>query len=438
MAAEVLASSGLRVVVFEQMPSVGRKFLVAGRGGLNLTHSEPQDEFLRRYEWSASSDGPSLSEAIRDFPPTALRAWSDGLGHETFVGSSGRVFPKGLRANGLLASWLERLDDLGVEIRTRTRFLGWDSERLRFHSDATGEYLFDPAVTVMSLGGASWPNVGSDGSWQQAVREKGVKIASLSASNCGFKLSWSTVFGERFEGSPVKNIAVTAQPGDSRRDLGQISSHGEFMIVNTGVEGGVVYAVGSRLRSQLDDDGTAELLVDLRPDLGLTTIVERLQKRRPKESTSTALKRLVGLDAVKIGLINEVSRQQLPDHGSPAGRASSDPIDGGPAGNSGEATVRAGGPPREPHQLAGLIKALPLTLTGSEGLERAISTAGGIQLSELDQNFMLKAIPATFCAGEMLDWDAPTGGYLLQATFATAVAAANGALAWIEHQRGGT
>ncbi|MGB6057830.1 MAG: TIGR03862 family flavoprotein, partial [Microthrixaceae bacterium] len=360
MAAEVLASSGLKVVVFEQMPSVGRKLLVAGRGGLNLTHSEPLDRFLQRYDWTGSdigsaSAGPSLIDAIGRFPPSDLRDWSAGLGHETFVGSSGRVFPKGLRANGLLASWLERLQGLGVEIRTRTKFLGWDGDRLRFHSDApgrdaTGEYFFVPDVTVMSLGGASWPKVGSDGSWQQTLREKGVKVTELSASNCGFKLPWSKVFRDRFEGSPVKNIAVTARPGESRRDLGEITSHGEFMIVNSGIEGGVVYAVGSRLRSQLADAGTAELLVDLRPDLDLTSIVERLERRRPKESTSTALKRLVGLDAVKIGLINEVTRQATPTRGS---------------------TVQGDGPPREAHQLAGLIKALPLTLTGSEGLDRA-------------------------------------------------------------------
>ncbi|HTO01625.1 MAG TPA: TIGR03862 family flavoprotein [Microthrixaceae bacterium] len=423
IAAEVLAAHGLRVVVFEQMPSVGRKLLVAGRGGLNLTHSEPLEDLLRRYEYSGHEytdrpDQPSISEAIREFPPAALRSWSAGLGHETFVGSSGRVFPKALRANGLLASWLDRLEGLGVEIRTRTRFDGWDlandgtlepadpprqkGSRLRFHSDTAGTYLFDADVTVMSLGGASWPRVGSDGAWQQTLRNRGVKIAELNASNCGFNLSWSKVFRERFEGSPVKNIAVTAKPGTAQAPLGELSAHGEFMVVESGVEGGVIYAVGSRLRDQLSDGDSAELTIDLLPDLELASIIQRLEKRRPKESTSTALKRMLGLEAVKIGLLNEVAL----------------------AGDS-------SGLPRESRELAALIKALPLALTGSEGLERAISSAGGILLTELDQSFMLKAIPSTFCAGEMLDWDAPTGGYLLQATFATGVAAANGALRWL-------
>ncbi len=393
MAAEVLASNGCRVDVVEQMPSVGRKLLLAGRGGLNLTHSEPLEGFMQRY-----GDAPSLLQrSVEQFGPDLLREWCEGLGQPTFVGSSGRVFPESFRANALLSAWVERLERLRVQLRVGHRFVDWsDDDRpgsIRIE-DADGvEHRIDADAVVMSLGGASWPRVGSDGAWVGALRRAGATVHELRASNVGVEVSWSATFASRFAGTPIKNIAVSCA-GESVR--------GELMVTEHGLEGGAAYALSRSIRSELDHLGAAELTVDLRPDLAHDELVARLDRRRPKDSMSTVLTRHGGLAPVAAGLMRESTDNQLPVESRP---------------------------------LAELIRATPVPVSATAPLDRAISSAGGVSFDEVDSRFMLKQRAGTFIAGEMLDWDAPTGGYLLQATFSTAVAAANGALSWMEGPR---
>lgn len=397
MAAEVLAGAGWHVSVHERMPSVGRKFLLAGRGGLNLTHSEPLEQFLDRY----GEARPFLSAALRAFSPDDLRAWCAGLGQESFVGSSGRVFPSGFRATDLLRSWQDRLAEMGVEINLGHEWLGWDADdvtRQRFRvgeapaaeSAARAEELVESAdVCVLCLGGASWPKVGSNGAWVEPLTSRGVAVAPLRAANGGFDVRWTDVFKKRFAGVPVKNVAVSVG--------GSTPVRGELMIVEDGIEGGAVYAVGRDLRAQLDERAGGVLEVDLRPDLTPRQVSERVARRRPKDSLSKVLERSVGLSPVAIGLLREACDNHLPEG---------------------------------PDELAALIAAVPIRIASAQPLDRAISTAGGVRLAELDETYMLRSAPGVFVAGEMLDWDAPTGGYLLQATFSTAVAAARGAIAW--------
>jgi uncharacterized flavoprotein (TIGR03862 family) len=379
MAAEVLATAGVAVTVFERMRSPGRKLLLAGRGGLNLTHAEPLEQLLSRY----GSGRARLESALRAFPPDDLRAWAAGLGEETFVGSSGRVFPQAFRATPLLRSWLARLDALGVDVRVRQEWQGWDGNRLRFADGAV-----DADVTVLALGGASWPRVGSDGGWVDVVRASGVDVRPLRPANCGFDIAWSSVFRERFAGTPLKNAAVS---------FGGVDVRGDTTITSTGIEGGAVYAVSAALRDRIERTGRARLLVDLLPDVPRAELAARIARGRPKDSRSAALRR-AGIAAVAVGLLREASGNELPT---------------------------------DPEDLAALVKAVPLTLVGVAPLARAISTAGGVALEEVDDAFMLRKRPGTFVVGEMLDWEAPTGGYLLQATFSTAVAAARGAVAWL-------
>jgi hypothetical protein len=387
MAAEVLARAGVRVVVFERMPSPGRKLLRAGRGGLNLTHSEPLERLLERY-------GPArerLAPAIEAFDPDALRAWCAGLGLETMVGSSGRVFPVGLRAAPLLRAWLRRLADLGVELRVGQRWEGWtDDSALRF-VDATGAASTVVAdATVLALGGGSWARLGSDGAWVQPVAATGVAVAPLRPANCGFRVAWSVPFRERFAGVPLKNVALSHAGATAR---------GDAVVTATGIEGGAVYALSRSLREALEATGApVTLTVDLRPDQTLADLTERIVRRRPKDSQATALRRGGRFQPVDIGLLREATGNRLPE-------AAAD--------------------------LARLAKAVPLTVTAPEPLDRAISTAGGIVLDEIDRTFMLRKRPGTFVAGEMLDWEAPTGGYLLQGCFSSAVAAADGVLGWL-------
>jgi len=391
MAAEVLATAGAVVTVFEHMPSVGRKLLLAGRGGLNLTHSEPIEQFLTRYSSTGGAPGArAVCDSVRAFDATALRSWCEGLGQTTFVGSSGRVFPSAFRATDLLHAWLERLRRLGVEIRTSHRWLGWsaDGEAVVVQDAEQREHGVVADVVVLSLGGASWPRVGSDGSWQEVVEAAGIRVQPLRPANVGFEVDWSPGFAERFEGVPLKNVGLSA---------GGRSVRGELMVVGDGVEGGGVYALGRELREEHARRDAATLTIDLQPDLTVEQLEARIAKRRPKDSTSTVLRRHVGLSPVAVGVLREATANQVP---------------------------------RESGPLAELVSAVPLQLRAPEGLERAISTAGGIDLDELDEHFMLRRRPGTFVAGEMLDWEAPTGGYLLQATFATAVTAAQGALAW--------
>lgn len=382
IAAESLGRAGVAVTVYDRMPSVGRKFLMAGRGGLNLTHSEDFERFVARY----AEAEPVLRALIERFRPEDLRAWCEGLGQETFIGSSGRVFPKAFKASPLLRTWLSRLDGLGVRFALRHAWQGWNADGSLVFTDAEGRTMaLKPDATILALGGASWPRLGSDGSWTRLLADKGIAIAPLRPANMGFLVPWSDVMRSRFEGEPLKRIALTFEHRTVR---------GEAVITADGIEGGAVYALSAPLRSAIEREGRATLLLDLRPDLSPDALTKRLSAPRKGQSASTYLRKAAGLSPLGVALLRE-SAPQLPT---------------------------------EPEALTCLIKAVPLMLTGTKSLDKAISTAGGIALAEVDEHLMLRRMPGVFVAGEMLDWEAPTGGYLLQATFATGLAAAQGVL----------
>lgn len=383
MAAERLATAGLRVVVHERMPSVARKFLMAGRGGLNLTHSEPMGRFLPRYGAAQAT----AADWISAFTPVDLIAWVEGLGQPTFVGSSGRVFPRAMKASPLLRAWLARLEELGVEVRTRSRWIGRRDGDWVFDTPQ-GECVERPRAVVLALGGASWPRLGSDGAWVDELEAMGAALSPFRPANAGFDVAWSQLFKERFAGRPLKGIALTHEGRTVR---------GEAMIAAYGIEGGAIYALSADLRRALERDGRAELRLDLKPDLTTARLNERLARPRGRDSLSNHLRKAAGLDATAVALLRE-----------------------------------AGPLPETTQALAERIKAASLTLTGMQGLERAISSAGGVRLDALDERLMLKAAPGVFVAGEMLDWEAPTGGYLLQASFASGVAAARGVRDWLD------
>jgi uncharacterized flavoprotein (TIGR03862 family) len=387
MAAEVLSAGGAAVTIYERMPTPGRKFLLAGRGGLNLTHGEPLVRFLGRYGTAA----PHLKPAIEAFPPDALRAWSAGLGQPTFVGTSGRVFPTALKTSPLLRAWLKRLSTSGVMLLARHRWDGWDADgNLTFiHAEAT--VTARPDATVLALGGASWPHLGADGTWIDTLTTAGAEVTPLRPANSGFLVDWSSPFRERFAAQPLKRLALSF--GDRR-------VRGEAMITSTGLEGGGLYALSSHLRDAIAAQGNAILHIDLRPDITHADLVRRLGADRGKQSLSTHLRKALKLAPAAIGLLNETTAPR---------RLSA----------------------LTPEDTATLIKAIPIRLTGTAPIARAISTAGGVAFAALDEHFMLRKRPGVFLAGEMLDWEAPTGGYLLQATFATATAAARGALRWL-------
>jgi uncharacterized flavoprotein (TIGR03862 family) len=389
MAAEVLAQAGQGVTVYDAMPSAGRKFLMAGRGGLNLTHSEALPAFLTRYGVAKEH----LAPAIDALPPDHLREWSDALGQPTFVGSSGRVFPQAFKASPLLRAWLRRLDSKGVRFAMRHRWIGWDeSGRLLFQTP-DGQRIVEAPATVLALGGASWPRLGSDGAWVETLGSKGVTISPLRPANCGFSVAWSDIFRDRFEGHPIKGVALSFGPHTVR---------GEAVITRTGIEGGAIYALSAGLREAIADKGQATLRVALRPDLEISDLIARLSMPRGKQSFSNFLRKAVHLPPVGIGLLQE------------AAIASGAPL-------SSLSTA----------SLAGLINAVPIEPNSVAPIARAISTAGGILLSEIDADYMILRLPGIFAAGEMLDWEAPTGGYLLQASFATGAAAGRGALKWL-------
>lgn len=391
MAAEVLATAGHSVTLYDRMPSLGRKFLMAGRGGLNLTHSEPLEKFLTRY--GAASDW--LAPYIRAFPPEALRAWCEGLGQQTYVGSSGRVFPTSMKAAPLLRAWLMRLNQLGVRYEARHHWQGWEGTALRFINAAQEKILVTPDATLLALGGASWPKLGSDGGWTDILSDAGVAISLLRPSNCGFIVPWSEHFSSRFAGSPLKSVVLTHR---------ELSCPGDAMVTAQGLEGGVVYALSSSLRETILREGKAVLHIDLRPNLSHGELAEKLKIPRGSQSFSTHLGK-AGIPPVVISLLREVALQ---------------------------AELNA----LTPTPLAALLKALPVTLTATAGLARAISTAGGIERGALTEDLMLKARPGVFAAGEMLDWEAPTGGYLLQGCFSTGVAAANGIMEFCSEHPG--
>jgi len=378
MAAEVLANAGHTVDVYDRMASPARKLLIAGRGGLNLTHSEPLLQFLTRY--GAAADW--LAPAIHAFPPEALRQWCEGVGEETFVGSSGRVFPRKMKAVTLLRAWLKRLDALGVRYHPRHQWLGWDGDTLRFATPG-GEISVRADATLLALGGASWPRLGSDGSWVSILEAQGIAVTKLQPANCGFTTDWSDYFRERFAGAPLKPVAVTHAG---------ITRQGEAMITTQGIEGGVIYALSAAIREAISHDGQTTITLDSRPGMDVGLLRSKLASRGSKSLSS--LLRSANFSPLAVALLRETM-------------------------------------PGEVSDLAAALKALPLTLTGTSGMTGAISTAGGIAREALNEAYMLKAKPGMFAAGEMLDWEAPTGGYLLQACFSTGFAAAKGILEYL-------
>lgn len=377
MAAETAAASGKSVAVFEKMPTFGRKFLMAGRGGLNLTHSEDFERFVARYGERAEILRPMLEA----FPPKALAAWAEGLGQPTFVGASGRVFPKAMKASPLLRAWLARLEGLGVQLRTRAEWTGWTAD---------GGLLINGQVVrartvVLALGGASWARLGSDAAWIP-ILEDAVEVAPFRAANCGFDVAWSALFRERFAGEPLKNIALRH---------GGRTARGDAMVSGYGLEGGAVYALAAGLRDAIEAEGRTILTVDLRPDLPVETLERRLQAPRNGQSLANVLRKAVKLSPVEVNLLREAHGLDLPG---------------------------------EPAALAAAIKAAPVVLSGVQPLDRAISAAGGVRFESLE-HLSPKGRPEVILAGEMLDWEAPTGGYLLQACFATGAAAGRAAAA---------
>lgn len=372
IAAEYLAQAGCSVDIYDRKPSPARKFLMAGRGGLNLTHSEDIESFIARY--GAAAD--RIGSMVRDFTPGDLRGWCEGLGEETFVGSSGRVFPKSFKASPLLRAWLRRLDGLRVKLHPGKTWEGWNDN---------GDIVIDGTAVkadavLLALGGASWPGLGSDGGWVKPLREKGVEVRDLRPANCGFVCGWTDIFKDKFAGQPLKTVALTHK-GDSAR--------GDMMIDRNGVEGGVIYALSSAIRTAIEEKGNAEIHIDLRPDMTQETIDKKLERPRDAKSLSNYLRTALNLSPLEINLLRE-----------------------------------AGAKPAQ-------IKSIPLTLTKTFPIDRAISSAGGIAFDALTDNLMLKSLPGTFCAGEMLDWEAPTGGYLLQACFAGGVRASRGILGYL-------
>ncbi|WP_153098959.1 TIGR03862 family flavoprotein [Paraburkholderia hayleyella] len=406
MAAEALVAPGIHVEVYDAMPSVGRKFLMAGKGGMNITHSEPLTPFLSRYGEREAQLAPLLAA----FGPDALRAWLQALGVKTFIGSSGRVFPSDMKAAPMLRAWLHRLKETGVRFHMRHKWLGWDftqeagqqharhtgnglTHELRF-ATPEGERVVSVDAVVFALGGASWPQLGSDAAWVPLMQSRDIALAPLRPANCGFEVSWSTYFRERFAGQPVKPVSITLSGADGTPHTRQ----GEFVVTGQGIEGSLVYALSSTLRERIAIAGNTVIHLDLTPGHTLARVIEEVTRPRGSRSLSSHLQSRVGLAGVKLALLHEcLSKDTFTD----------------------------------PSQLAHAIKALPLRLSRPRPVAEAISTAGGIPFEALDAQLMLRQIPGAFCAGEMLDWEAPTGGYLLTACFASGHVAGQGARAYL-------
>jgi len=387
MAAEVLGQAGVNVDLYDAMPSVGRKFLLAGVGGMNITHAEDYAAFISRYGERAGDLRPLLDA----FSPDSLREWIHGLGIDTFVGSSGRVFPSDMKAAPLLRAWLKRLRESGVQLHTRQRWLGWDEHGALRIAGPQGETQVEADATLLALGGGSWARLGSDGAWVPLLQNRGIAIAPLQPANCGFEVAgWSEHLREKFAGAPLKTVSL-ALPGEAPRK-------GEFVLTATGIEGSLVYALSAPIRNTINRDGAATVLLDLLPDRNLTQIASALARPRGSQSMAKHLHRQLKFDGVKAALLRELT----------------------------DATTF-----QAPQALAAAIKALPIRLVRPRPLDEAISSAGGVPFEELDEGLMLRRLPGVFCAGEMLDWEAPTGGYLLTACFASGRAAAEGMLRWL-------
>ncbi len=389
MAAEVLAQGGARVDLYDAMPSVGRKLLMAGRGGLNLTHSEPAEAFLARY----GARRAQIEPLLRAFGPEALHVWVHGLGIDTFTGTSGRVFPAEMKAAPLLRAWLRRLRENGVHFHMRHRWCGWDERGALRFATPQGELSVAAGTIVLALGGGSWARLGSTGAWVPLLAQRGVSVAALQPSNCGFDTGWSEHFRARFAGHPVKSVVATFTDSNGIAHRQQ----GEFVVTATGVEGSLIYALSARVRDEITTAGSAVIHLDLAPGMALPRLITELSRPRGARSMANHLRSRLGIAGVKAGLLREFI----------------------PADDF-----------ADPARLGGAIKALPLQVIASRPLDEAISSAGGITFEALDERLMIRSLPGVFCAGEMLDWEAPTGGYLLTACFASGRAAGLGALAW--------
>lgn len=385
IAAETVAAAGYRVCVFDHMAGPARKFLLAGKSGLNLTHSEPLDSFVAKYGPHAAFFG----DCVAAFSPDDLRGWAHGLGVETFVGSSGRVFPVSMKGSVLVRAWLRRLDALGVTLHRHHRWTGWNGEGALRFATATGDLAVRARAALLALGGASWPRTGSDGAWTALLAAEGVDLAPFRPANAGFEVAWSDRFRDGNEGRPIKGVALT---------VGAVRRRGEFVVTRYGVEGSAVYAFGAALRDGIERDGTAVLSLDLKPDVAAADVLARLARPRGADSLSNAVRKALRLPPANFDLLRELtSREEFQD----------------------------------PVRLARRVKALPLVLTAVRPLDRAISSAGGVRFEAVDTALMLNRRPGVFVAGEMLDWEAPTGGYLLQGCFSTGVRAARGMIGWL-------
>jgi uncharacterized flavoprotein (TIGR03862 family) len=389
MAAEVIRARGAQVDVYDSMPSLGRKFLMAGRGGLNLTHSEPFEQFVARY----GSQKQEVKKWLMDFPPDSLREWARRLGVESFVGSSRRVFPVGMKSSPLLRAWLKRLKEAGVIFHLRYRWCGWNADQSLKFETPDGEKNIKADALVLALGGGSWARLGSDGAWVPWLEQAGVKVEALKPSNCGFDVNWSPHFREKFEGQPIKSVVLT---------FGSFRQQGEFIVTTEGVEGSLIYAASALIRDEIYAKGNAVIHLDLAPDKTETQLLEKLSKPRGARTLASHLEKTVNIKGVKAGLLREfVSKDDFASM----------------------------------ERLADSIKHLQIPLIAPRPLDEAISSAGGVTFESLDENLMIRSLPGVFCAGEMLDWEAPTGGYLLTACFASGRAAGLGVLKWMESVR---
>ena len=396
MAAEVLSHAGLKVDLYDAMPSVGRKFLMAGKGGMNISHSEPFDKFLSRYGSRRNYIKPMLD----DFGPEALRSWVQGFGIKTFIGSSGRVFPADMKAAPLLRAWLHRLREAGVNFNMRHQWIGWSGDengKLRFVTPE-GETEVRADAVVLAMGGGSWARLGSTGAWVELLVQRGILIEPLQPSNCGFEVGWSEYFRSRFAGQPLKSVSVSFTDSDGVK----IQQQGEFVVTAEGVEGGLIYTLSALLREQITATGVAVIHLDLAPDKDMRFLFDRISPSRGKDSMANFLRKRVGIDGVKAGLLREVLPKLDFDN---------------------------------PVRLCEAIKSLPIRLVAARPIDEAISSAGGVAFEVLDERLMIRSMPGVFCAGEMLDWEAPTGGYLLTACFASGRAAGLGVLAWLNNEQ---